>query len=119
MHGLGFGWMGDWWGEVIVSGGTLQYSISGNSITIPLQKYCKTTYNSAAQPEYSIEGIGTIDNSGTYPVYTIYYDFIQSESSIAAISMENGWPTDYFEAVITTDPNVSKSAFIHPAKPKR
>jgi len=119
MRGLGFGWMGDWWGEVIVSGGTLQYSISGNAITIPLQKYCKTTYNGEAQPEYSIEGTGTIDSSGTYPVYTIHYDFIQSESSIAAISMENGWPTDYFEAVITTDPNVSKSAFIHPAKPKR
>jgi hypothetical protein len=123
MTGVGFGWMLDWWGEIIVSGGTLNYTVSGNTITIPLQKYCKTTYKGAVQPEYSIQGTGTIDNSGTYPVYTIHYDFIQSGSSIAKVSMDYGWPTNYFEAKITTDPNVTKSAnissSIRPARPKR
>lgn len=105
MAGLGFGWMADYWGEVIVSGGTLEYSISGNTITIPLQKYCKTTYKGAAQPEYSISGTGTIDNSGTYPVWTIHYDFIQSGSTI--LTAANGVPAGYLEAVITTDPSAS------------
>lgn len=112
MRGVGFGWMLDWWGETIVSGGTLNYTISGNKITIPLQKYCKTTYKGAAQPEYSIQGTGTIDNSGAFPVYTIQYDFIQSGSSIATVSMDYGWPTPYFEAKITTDPAGLKSASI-------
>jgi len=113
MRGLGFGWMLDWWGEIIVSGGTLNYTISGNAITIPLQKYCKTTYKGAAQPEYSIQGSGTIDNSGAFPVYSIKYDFIQSGESIGTISSQYGWPTTYFEAKITTDPAGLKSATIH------
>lgn len=104
MTGLGFGWMLDWWGEVIVSGGTLTYTTTATTITIPLQKYCKTTYNGAAQPEYSIEGSGTIDNSGAYPVYTIQYDYIQSGASIAEICMDYGWETPYFEAILTTGP---------------
>ena len=112
MRGLGFGWMLDWWGETIVSGGTLKYTVSGDAITIPLQKYCKTTYKLAAQPEYSIQGTGTINKSGAFPVYTIHYDFIQSGSSIATVSMDYGWPTPYFEAIITSDPAGLKSASI-------
>ena len=112
MRGLGFGWMLDWWGEIIVSGGTLNYTVSGNAITIPLQKYCKTTYKGAAQPEYSIQGTGTINTSGAFPVYTIHYDFIQSGSSIATVSMDYGWATPYFEAIITSDPAGLKSASI-------
>lgn len=123
MRGLGFGWMLDWWGEIIVSGGTLNYTISGNTITIPLQKYCKTTYKGAAQPEYSIQGSGNVDNSGAFPVYSIKYDFIQAGESIGTISNQYGWPTKYFEAKITTDPNGLKSGSISSgsniAKPNR
>ncbi len=104
MTGLGFGWMHDWWGETIVSGGTLTYTVSGNTLTIPLQKYCKTTYGGKVQPEYSISGTGTLDNTGAYPVWTIHYDFIQSGQSIATVSMDYGWPTPYFEAILTTNP---------------
>jgi len=98
MTGLGFGWMLDYWGEIITSGGTLAYTISGTTITIPLQKYCKTTWNGAAQPEYSISGTGTIDNSGATPVWTIKYDFIQSGKSI--LTKGNGVPLGYLQAVI-------------------
>ncbi len=98
MTGLGFGWMLDYWGEIITSGGTLAYTISGTTITIPLQKYCKTTYNGAAQPEYSISGTGTIDNSGATPVWTIKYDFIQSGKSV--LTKANGVPLGYLQAVI-------------------
>ncbi len=123
MTGLGFGWMLDWWGETIVSGGTLSYTISGNAITIPLQKYCTTTYKGVAQPGYSVQGTGTIDNSGAYPVYDIHYDFIQSGQSIGTISNQYGWPTKDFEVKITTNPAGLKSAIMpslkHPALPIR
>ena len=123
MTGLGFGWMLDWWGEIIKTGGTLSYTITGNTINIPLQKYCVTTYKGAIQPEYSVQGSGTIDNSGAYPVYHIQYDFIQAGQSIGAISNQYGWPTTYFEATITSDPNGLKSARIgsanRAAKPHR
>jgi hypothetical protein len=121
MTGLGFGWMLNWWGETIVSGGTLYYTVSGNTITIPLQDYCHTTYLGAAQPMYRIQGTGTIDNSGAFPKWTIQYDFIQNGASIATISEGYGWPTPYFEAVITTDPagkGVAKSV-MQIDKPKR
>ena len=77
------------------------------SIRTPLQKYCKTTYNGAAQPEYSISGTGTIDNSGAFPVWTIQYDLIQSGKSI--LTAANGVPDGYLEAVITTNPAGKKS----------
>ena len=98
MTGLGFGWMLDYWGEIITSGGTLAYTVSGTTITIPLQKYCKTTYNGAAQPEYSISGTGTIDNSGATPVWTIKYVFFQSGKSI--LTAGNGVPAGFLQAVI-------------------
>jgi hypothetical protein len=112
MTGLGFQWFIDFWGEIIVTGGTCNYTVSGSTITIPLQPYCTTTYLGAAQPAYSIQGTGTIDNSGAYPLYTIHYDFFQNGLSIATISMDYGWPTPYFEAIITTNPAKGEGKFI-------
>jgi hypothetical protein len=105
MTGLGFGWMLGFWGEIIVDGGELTYTIDGDNITIPMQPYCSTTYNGAPQTPYSIVGSGTIDNSGAFPVYTIHYDFVQAGTYIAQYCFDNGiWPTNYLEAVITTGP---------------
>jgi hypothetical protein len=115
MTGLGFGWMLDYWGEVIISGGTLNYTISGNTITIPLQAYCKTTYLGAAQTPYFIQGTGTINNSGAFPVWTIHYDFKQGNHFIVADPLD-GWPTPYLEAVITTNPAKSLMHIVMPAK---
>lgn len=121
MTGLGFGWMLDWWGEVIISGGTLTYTSTATTITIPLQAYCKTTYLGAAQPAYSIQGTGTIDNSGAYPVWTIHYDFKQGNTFIAQYLLDNAaWPTNYFEAIITTNPAKGVANYVlRPDKPKR
>ena len=104
MTGLGFGWMAGYWGEIITSGGTLSYTVSGTAITIPLQKYCKTTYKGVAQPEYYIQGTGTIDNSGAFPVWTIRYDFKQGTHWVALEPDYGGWSTRYFEAKLTTNP---------------
>ena len=115
MTGLGFGWMLDYWGEIIISGGTLSYTATATTVTIPLQKYCITTYNGAKQPEYSVQGSGTIDNSGEFPVWTIHYDFIQGGVSITAAIK---WPTPYFEAVITTNPAGKGLSLPFPKIPK-
>jgi hypothetical protein len=107
MNMLGGGWMLDWWGEVIVEGGTLKYTVDGSGkVTIPLQYYCTTTYNGAVQPDYSIQGSGTLDESGAYPVMTLHYDFNQGGTWIGHYCFVNyGWEQDGFDAVITTDPN--------------
>ncbi len=99
MKGLNAGWMLDYWGEIITSGGTLSYTSTATTITIPLQKFCKTTYKGAAQPEYSISGTGTIDSSGAKPVWTIKYDIIQSGKTI--LTADNGVANGYLQAVIS------------------
>ncbi len=104
MTGVVKGWMLEWWGEVIISGGTFKYTTSGSTITIPLQKYCITKYNGAVQDEYSISGSGTIDNSGAFPIINLKYDLFQGGASIGSIANQYGWPTKYFEAAITTNP---------------
>jgi len=122
MTGLIFGWMGDFWGEVITSGGTLVYTNTATTVTIANQKYCNTTYNGAAQPAYNIQGTGTIDNSGAYPIWTLHYDLIQAGASIGQWMFDNGYmATNYFVAVITTNPagkGVVKSVMLID-KPKR
>jgi len=124
MSMLGNGWMSDWWGELIVEGGTLTYTVdeSGN-ITIPLQYYCTTTYNGAVQPDYSIQGSGTLDESGDYPVMTLHYDFNQAGTWIGAYCYENyGWEQNGFDAVITTAPSGKGSKgelSVRPPKPNR
>jgi len=78
------GWMYDWWGEVIVSGGTCNYTVSGNTVTIPLQYFCNTTYLGAPQPAYSIQGTGTINTSGPAPVWNLSFDLKQGSTWIGA-----------------------------------
>jgi hypothetical protein len=122
MNMLGGGWMLDWWGEVIVEGGTLKYTVDGSgNITIPLQYYCTTTYSGAVQPDYSIQGTGTLDESGAYPVMTLHYDFNQGGTWIGHYCFVNyGWEQDGFDAVITTDPAGKKgAASMRPPKPVR
>ncbi len=123
LTGAGFGWMLDWWGETIVSGGTFIYTVDGSgNVDIPLQKYCITSWNGSLQPEYSIQGTGTLDNSGAYPVLTLHYDFLQAGTWIGNFCFLNyGWEQDGFDAVVTTDPAGKKGvvSVIRPSKPNR
>src|ERR1035437_863349 len=117
MTGLAIGFLQDpnFWGEVVQSGGTLVYTISGNTITIAQQTYAVTEYKGVVQPTYSIAGTGTINNSGAYPVWDIKYDLIQGGTKIADYEFNlvpKQWATDYFEAIITTGPG-GKELFIN------
>lgn len=120
---LNKGWMNDWWGEIIVKGGqaTALVDAAGN-VTIPYQYYCTTTYNGATQPDYYIQGTGTLNKSGTYPVMTLHYDLKQGSTWIGHYCYVNyGWDQDGFDAVITTDPNGkgSKGVIAIPPRPNR
>lgn len=121
IQGLSYGWMSDYWGEVIVKGGFANITISGGIVTIPNQFYCRTKWNGAVQPDYYIEGTGTYDASGPVPVMTITYDLIQNGVSMASQS-SNSDPA--FVAHLTQDPAGLKGGkgttrpIIEPAKRK-
>ena len=121
MNGLLGGWMLDWWGEVIIDGGTLTYTVDDNGdVDIPLQYYCTTTYNGAEQTPYYIQGSGTLDETGAFPVMTLHYDINQGGTWVGAYSFDHfGWTQDGFDAVITTDPaGKGASKGVKPVAPK-
>jgi hypothetical protein len=119
IKGLVNGWMTEFWGEVIVKGGSASITINPNTgvVTIPLQYYCTTKYNGAVQTAYNIVGSGTYDASGAYPKMTIQYTLIQGTDDWAQWMFDEGYmATNKFEAELTLDPaglkkGASKSAF--------
>ncbi len=128
--GLCNGWMVDFWGENIISGGSCSYTVSGNTITIPYQYYETTTYSGASPnyPPYYIQGTGTIDNSGPEPVWTLTYDLYQASGNgglggwICDWCYNNGyWPSDKLTAVITQGDSKGKGSvelsFSRPPRP--
>ncbi len=105
MTGLVFGWMSDFWGEVIVSGGTCVYTDNGATLDIANQVYCQTTYKGALQTPYHIQGTGVIDNSGPYTLMTIEYTLIQGTFDLGQWMFDYGYATKpTFTAVLTLDP---------------
>jgi hypothetical protein len=113
IKGLVNGWMSQFWGEVIVKGGSASITIDAATgvVTIPLQYYCTTKYNGVVQPVYNIEGTGTYDATGAYPKMTIQYTLIQGSDDWAQWMFDNGYmATNKFEAELTLDPAGLKGA---------
>ena len=113
------GWMYDYWGEIIIGGGTCNYTVSGNTVTIPYQYFAQTTYNGVNQTPYYIQGTGTINTSGAAPVWTLTYDIKQGSTWIGNYCYLNyGWPTNGFTATLNGSTSKSLSISLpHPAKP--
>ena len=103
IKGLAFGWMSDFWGEVIFKGGTANISINAGTgvVTIANQFYCRTRYNGAVQPDYYIQGTGTYDATGAFPTMTITYDLLQNGVSMAAQDPKSN---PLFVATLTLNP---------------
>ena len=103
IKGLAFGWMSDFWGEVIFKGGTANITINAGTgvVTIANQFYCRTRYNGAVQPDYFIQGTGTYDATGAFPKMTITYDLLQNGVSMASQDPKS---TPKFVATLTLDP---------------
>ncbi len=108
IKGLAFGWMSDFWGEVIFKGGTASITINAGTgvVTIPNQFYCRTKYKGAVQPDYFIEGTGTYDATGPFPKMTITYDLLQNGVSMAE---QDPLSTPKFVATLTLNPAGLKS----------
>jgi hypothetical protein len=103
IKGLAFGWMSDYWGEVIFKGGSASITINSTTgvVTIPNQFYCRTRYNGAVQPDYYIQGTGTYDATGAFPTMTITYDLLQNGVSMAA---QDKLSKPKFVATLTLNP---------------
>lgn len=103
IKGLSFAWMSDYWGEVIIKGGSASITINTTTgvVTIPNQFYCRTKWNGAVQPDYYIEGTGTYDATGAFPKMTITYDLLQNGVSMAS---QDPLSDPKFVATLTTDP---------------
>jgi len=104
---LGYGWMTDFWGEVVTDGGNAYFEVNWctGEVTIPQQYYMTTTYEGDPQTPYDLVGEGLIDFSGDYPTMIVRYDFVQAGTSWGTWMFDNGYmSTEYFEARITLDP---------------
>jgi len=77
IDGLNAGWMLEFWGEIVVDAGTVHYTVDGaGNVTIANQFLYTTTWNGSVQPDYRIEGTGTLDAaSGTLDIaYSLIQD---------------------------------------------
>ncbi len=105
IDGVGTGWISDpaGWGEVPQSTipAEVVVNLCAGTVTIANQKFMTTKYLGAVQPSYYIQGTGTFDLSGAFPVMTLTYDFIQGGTSIASA----GFGVKSFTATLTLDPS--------------
>jgi hypothetical protein len=105
IDGVGTGWISDpaGWGEVPQSTipAKVVVNLCAGTVTIANQKFMTTKYLGAVQPSYYIQGTGTFDLSGAFPVMTLTYDFIQGGTSIASA----GFGVKSFTATLTLDPS--------------
>jgi hypothetical protein len=107
----------DFWGEEVIGENwpVMIIDEAAGTIEIPFQPYITTLYDGAEYP-YSIEGSGTIDNSGEYPVMTITYILDQEGFNPSEWCFENGYMANPdFTATITADPEGLKSGTVKSA----
>jgi hypothetical protein len=109
IDGVGTGWMNDpvdGWGEVPTATypAEVVVNLCAGTVTIANQKFMQTTWKGDPQTPYYIQGTGTFDLSGAYPVLVLNYDFIQGGTSIAKY-----FGVTTFKATLTLDPAAAKS----------
>ena len=72
--GMSKGFIEDFWGEAVTSGGTFKMTVNVNgTVDIPRQYIFTTTYKGESY-DYEVKGSGTWDNCGSKPTLTITYD---------------------------------------------
>jgi hypothetical protein len=97
---LNEGWMTGFWGEVIIDGGTVNWTDDGSgNITIANQFLYTTTYSGDVQPDYYVEGTGILDTvAGTLD---ITYELIQGTWHL---NEDYGEADGFFHARLTLTP---------------
>jgi hypothetical protein len=85
--GLNVAWMGDFWAETIIAGGTCLMTINDDgTLVVPEQYFCDTN----ASTGYRIKGTGTWDNCGAKPTIKLNYDIWYPDS--------NYWITAHYKS---------------------
>jgi hypothetical protein len=74
ISGMADGFISDWWGEPVVSGGTCTMIVKGNGLVEIPRQYVFTTVYEGANYDYEIEGTGKWENCGAKPRLVITYD---------------------------------------------
>jgi hypothetical protein len=86
VSGMNVGFMNDFWGEDITTGGSFTMTVKGNgTVDIPRQYIFTTTYKGALS-DYEIKGSGKWENCGSKPKLTIVYDiyYVGEDKGLAA-----------------------------------
>lgn len=78
VDGMNVDFMGDFWAETIISGGTCLMTVNPDgTVVIPEQFFCDTDYSAG----YKIKGSGTWDNCGAKPALNVSYDIWYPDSN--------------------------------------
>lgn len=104
IFGVNKDWMEGFWGETIVKEGNVAFTIAEDgTFTIPEQYVFTTVYKGVEYP-YSIQGAGTYDDSGAYPVLKFDYTLSQDGFSPSGWCKENGYMNeDFFSASVSLE----------------
>lgn len=75
VSGLGEPFIEDWWGEMVVDGGSFEMNVNlaDNTVNIPRQYIFTTDYKGDLY-DYEIQGTGTWNNCGAVPTLVLKYD---------------------------------------------
>jgi len=105
IFGVNKAWMEEFWGETIVKEGNVAFTIADDgTFTIEEQYIFTTEYKGDLYP-YSVQGSGTYDDSGDYPVLKFDYTLSQDGFSPSAWCKDNGYmDTDFFSASVSLEP---------------
>jgi hypothetical protein len=86
VSGMNVGFINDFWGEEITTGGSFTMTVKGNgTVDIPRQPIFTTIYKGALS-DYEIKGSGKWENCGSKPKLTIIYDiyYVGEDKGLAA-----------------------------------
>jgi len=103
VSGMNVGFMNDFWGEDIVTGGSFTMTVKGNgTVDIPRQ-YIFTTVYKGALSDYEIKGSGKWENCGSKPKITITYDifYVGDAKGLAETYKSYLGNIPYLTAIIT------------------
>lgn len=74
VSGMSKEFMEDWWGEIIIAGGSFKMTVKGNGLVDIPRQYIYTTLYKGVAYDYEVKGSGKWENCGDKPKLIITYD---------------------------------------------
>ncbi len=98
-------WILNFWGEEVISGGTISASVYLDGTIVISDQFLFTTLYEGESYDYRIEGSGTWNNCGEYPTISLAYFMTSNGTEWGAWCYENGYfAQPWFAIEITLDP---------------